>query len=94
MPKDFWKRTNDAASKAGHDANKASEANLKKDWQSKQASRGGSQIARDAGRNPETRAHGFASELALAEAIEGREASACALPTSDFGRSPAYIGWS
>jgi hypothetical protein len=43
MPKDFWKRTNDAASKAGHDANKASEANLKKDWRSKQASRGGSQ---------------------------------------------------
>jgi hypothetical protein len=42
MPQDFWKRTNEAASKAGHDANKTSEANLKKDWTSKQASRGGS----------------------------------------------------
>lgn len=30
-------------------------------------------IARDAGRNPETRAHGFASDLALAEEIEGEE---------------------
>ncbi|HWM24708.1 MAG TPA: hypothetical protein VNP98_07780 [Chthoniobacterales bacterium] len=43
MPKDFWKRTNDAARKAGHDANKASEATLKKDWRLKQTSRGGSQ---------------------------------------------------
>jgi hypothetical protein len=30
-------------------------------------------IARDAGRNPETRAHCFASALALAEEIEAEE---------------------
>ena len=42
MPKDFWKRTNDAASKAGQDANKASEAALKRDQRLKQASRRGS----------------------------------------------------
>jgi len=42
-------------------------------------------IARDAGRNPETRAHCFASDLALAEASELRAADAESLIAPDDG---------
>ena len=38
-------------------------------------------IARDAGRNPETRAHGFASDLARAEEIEAEERLLVAVAT-------------